>query len=259
MWSTAHGRRALSNLRRLTPERLAILDKFNCKHFMEKPEKIPAIGTVIQEVNNEEIERRGGPQLPPFFPGDWVSLAYYNNHAAMETEKPIRLNGLVLGIRRKGLHSSFIVRGQAQPKERTAVEIQFPFYCPWIVDFRYVLFYSNARSSNPVLRVIKSYPVKSAKLLYMRGRKGFFVPYGKPPKDSAYVTHEDKLKEMEERARKGPAKKARRSREEWIDKKRRKAPVREKARELRRSMRLRKKGKKFAMKKRASKAQHKSD
>jgi len=159
------------------------------EHLLQPVEKLPRRGLVMAEINREETIRRKTPNITPIFVGDYVAIEYHLDTVSLENEPSLYMEGLVLAIRRKGLHSSFIVRGKGRNDKVGRIEQQFPFFSPWV----------------KAIRVLKSYKMKENRALYMR-KLDTEIPYGKPPSPSDYKSIEQ-LKEAQQSVRRGQTRK----------------------------------------------------
>lgn len=109
-------------------------------------------GTLMDLIEKEEIERRGGRILPPFKVGDFMQVTVRNGIMGPSSKGDTTFEGLVLGIRNRGVRSSFMIRGRWRG---TLFEQQIPMYGPWATS----------------AKVLESYPVRYSKLYYMRRRQ----------------------------------------------------------------------------------------
>ena len=102
---------------------------------------------IIDEINAEQMER----DIPKFAPGDTVIV----NVTVKEgnRERLQAFEGVVIGIRNRGLNSAFTVR---KISHGTGVERVFQTYSPLIDS----------------IKVKRRGDVRRAKLYYLRGREG---------------------------------------------------------------------------------------
>jgi len=105
---------------------------------------------VIQELEQQEIQRLG-KKIPHFSPGDTVVVSV--NVVEGERRRVQAFEGVVIGKRNRGLHSSFIVRKVSSGE---GVERTFQTYSPLIAG----------------IEVKRRGAVRRAKLYYLRQRSG---------------------------------------------------------------------------------------
>lgn len=102
---------------------------------------------VIEEIENAQMER----DIPEFAPGDTVSVQVRVKEG--NRERLQAFEGVVIGIRNRGLNSSFIVR---KISHGVGVERTFQTYSPLIAG----------------IEVKRRGDVRQAKLYYLRERSG---------------------------------------------------------------------------------------
>lgn len=105
---------------------------------------------LIQKIEREEIERLG-KNIPLFAPGDTVIVNV--NVVEGDRKRVQAYEGIVIGIRKKGLNSSFIVRKMSSGE---GVERTFQTYSPLIAS----------------IELKRRGDVRRAKLYYLRDRSG---------------------------------------------------------------------------------------
>jgi large subunit ribosomal protein L19 len=105
---------------------------------------------LIQKIEREEIARLG-KNIPEFSPGDIVVVNV--NVVEGDRKRVQAYEGVVMGIRNKGLNSSFIVRKISSGE---GVERTFQTYSPLIAS----------------IELKRRGDVRRAKLYYLRGRSG---------------------------------------------------------------------------------------
>ncbi len=105
---------------------------------------------VIRQLENEEIARLG-KQVPRFAPGDTVIVNV--NVKEGDRKRVQAYEGVVIGIRKRGINSSFTVRKISSGE---GVERTFQTYSPLIAS----------------VEVKRKGAVRRAKLYYLRGRTG---------------------------------------------------------------------------------------
>ncbi len=107
---------------------------------------------LIQELENEQIEKLSAERsVPQFSPGDTVRV----NVKVVEgsRERVQAFEGVCIGRKNRGLHSSFTVRKLSYGE---GVERVFPLYSPKIES----------------IQLVRRGDVRRAKLYYLRGRTG---------------------------------------------------------------------------------------
>ncbi len=102
---------------------------------------------IIEEIENAQMER----DIPEFAPGDTVSVQVRVKEG--NRERLQAFEGVVIGIRNRGLNSSFIVR---KISHGVGVERTFQTYSPLIAG----------------IEVKRRGDVRQAKLYYLRERSG---------------------------------------------------------------------------------------
>jgi large subunit ribosomal protein L19 len=105
---------------------------------------------LIAKIEQEEIERLG-KNIPLFAPGDTVIVNV--NVVEGDRKRVQAYEGIVIGIRKKGLNSSFIVRKMSSGE---GVERTFQTYSPLIAS----------------IELKRRGDVRRAKLYYLRDRSG---------------------------------------------------------------------------------------
>lgn len=105
------------------------------------------MSNIIQQLEQEQMAR----QLPPFNPGDTVVVQVKVKEA--NRERLQAFEGVVIGIRNRGLNSSFTVRKISHGE---GVERVFQTYSPMVAD----------------VQVKRRGDVRRAKLYYLRSRRG---------------------------------------------------------------------------------------
>jgi large subunit ribosomal protein L19 len=105
---------------------------------------------LIAKIEREEIERLG-KNIPLFAPGDTVIVNV--NVVEGDRKRVQAYEGIVIGIRKKGLNSSFIVRKMSSGE---GVERTFQTYSPLIAS----------------IELKRRGDVRRAKLYYLRDRSG---------------------------------------------------------------------------------------
>lgn len=105
------------------------------------------MSNIIQQLEQEQMTR----QLPPFNPGDTVVVQVKVKEA--NRERLQAFEGVVIGIRNRGLNSSFTVRKISHGE---GVERVFQTYSPLVAD----------------VQVKRRGDVRRAKLYYLRSRRG---------------------------------------------------------------------------------------
>ena len=105
---------------------------------------------LIQKIEQEEIARLG-KNIPDFAPGDTVIVNV--NVVEGDRKRVQAYEGVVIGIRRRGLNSSFIVRKMSSGE---GVERTFQTYSPLIAS----------------IELKRRGDVRRAKLYYLRDRSG---------------------------------------------------------------------------------------
>ena len=102
---------------------------------------------IIEDIENAQMER----EVPEFGPGDTVSVQVRVREGSRERLQAFE--GVVIGVRSRGLNSSFIVR---KISHGVGVERTFQTYSPLIAD----------------IEVKRRGDVRQAKLYYLRERSG---------------------------------------------------------------------------------------
>ena len=102
---------------------------------------------IIEEIENAQMER----DIPEFAPGDTVNVQVRVREG--ERERLQAFEGVVIGIRNRGLNSSFVVR---KISHGVGVERTFQTYSPLIAS----------------IEVKRRGDVRQAKLYYLRERSG---------------------------------------------------------------------------------------
>ena len=102
---------------------------------------------IIEDIENAQMER----EVPEFGPGDTVSVQVRVREGSRERLQAFE--GVVIGVRSRGLNSSFIVR---KISHGVGVERTFQTYSPLIAE----------------IEVKRRGDVRQAKLYYLRERSG---------------------------------------------------------------------------------------
>jgi large subunit ribosomal protein L19 len=105
------------------------------------------MSNIIQELDNEQMTR----EIPDFAPGDTIVVQVKVKEGARERLQAFE--GVVIGIRNRGLNSAFTVRKISHGE---GVERVFQTYSPSIAT----------------IQVKRKGDVRRAKLYYLRGRTG---------------------------------------------------------------------------------------
>jgi large subunit ribosomal protein L19 len=105
------------------------------------------MSNIIQELDNEQMTR----EIPDFAPGDTIVVQVKVKEGARERLQAFE--GVVIGIRNRGLNSAFTVRKISHGE---GVERVFQTYSPSIAT----------------IQVKRRGDVRRAKLYYLRGRTG---------------------------------------------------------------------------------------
>jgi len=130
-----------------------VSDKKWKKAVHPETERKMANGTLLHDIEQDEIARRGGHTLPPFRVGDFLEVHVRESIKGADCNDVTKIRGLCLAIRNRGVRSAFIIRGDWHG---VIYEQQLPMYGPWIAH----------------LEVLESYPVRRSKLYFMRERDG---------------------------------------------------------------------------------------
>jgi large subunit ribosomal protein L19 len=105
------------------------------------------MSNIIQELDNEQMTR----EIPDFAPGDTIVVQVKVKEGARERLQAFE--GVVIGIRNRGLNSAFTVRKISHGE---GVERVFQTYSPVVSE----------------IQVKRRGDVRRAKLYYLRGRTG---------------------------------------------------------------------------------------
>lgn len=106
---------------------------------------------IIQQLEKEQISTLGNKKIPAFKPGDTVKVKVRIVEGA--SERLQAFEGVCIGRKDRGLHSSFTVRKISHGE---GVERIFPLYSPLVSE----------------IELVRKGIVRRAKLYYMRGLTG---------------------------------------------------------------------------------------
>ena len=104
---------------------------------------------VMQAVNEDEKKRRDIPKIPQIKTGQFIRFTVREAMKGLYSKDTDTYEGLVLGVRGRGLHTYFIVRGD---REGLKWEQQIPIFSPWLKS----------------VQIIETFKVRQSKIFWMR-------------------------------------------------------------------------------------------